>query len=42
MVFWDEMFREVAKEYPDVKTQSFLVDAASMFFVKTPAGSRWW
>ena len=36
MVFWDEMFREVAKEYPDVKTQSFLVDAASMFFVKDP------
>ena len=36
MVFWDEMFREVAKEYPDVTTQSFLVDAASMFFVKDP------
>ena len=36
MVFWDEMFQEVAKEYPDVKTQSFLVDAASMFFVKDP------
>ena len=36
MVFWDEMFHEVAKEYPDVKTQSFLVDAASMFFVKDP------
>lgn len=37
MVFWDEMFQEVAKEYPDVKTQSFLVDAASMFFVKDPS-----
>jgi len=36
MVFWDRVFQEVAKEYPDVKTQSLLVDAASMFFVKDP------
>ncbi|MBQ9920860.1 MAG: tartrate dehydrogenase, partial [Clostridia bacterium] len=37
MVFWDSIFAEVGKEYPDVKTDSLLVDAASMFFVKNPA-----
>ncbi|MEA4920023.1 MAG: tartrate dehydrogenase [Clostridiaceae bacterium] len=36
MVFWDKIFKEVSAEYPEVKTQSFLVDAASMFFVKDP------
>ena len=34
MVFWDQVFEEVGKEYPDVETHSLLVDAASMFFVK--------
>ncbi|MBQ9837887.1 MAG: tartrate dehydrogenase [Oscillospiraceae bacterium] len=37
MVFWDQIFREVGKEYPDVKTNILLVDAASMFMVKDPA-----
>ena len=37
MVFWDQIFSEVGKEYPDVKTYSYLVDAASMFMVKDPA-----
>ena len=36
MVFWDEIFREVGEDYPDVETHSYLVDAASMFFVKDP------
>lgn len=36
MVFWDQIFKEVGEEYPDVKTQSLLVDAASMFMVKDP------
>lgn len=36
MVFWDQIFAEVAKEYPDVVTHSYLVDAASMFMVKDP------
>ena len=36
MVFWDQIFNEVAKEYPDVKTYSYLVDAASMFMIKDP------
>ena len=36
MVFWDQIFAEVAKDYPEVKTYSYLVDAASMFMVKDP------
>lgn len=36
MVFWDEIFAEVGREYPEVETHSLLVDAASMFFVKDP------
>ena len=36
MVFWDQIFAEVAKEYPDVETHSYLVDAAAMFMVKDP------
>ena len=36
MVFWDQIFKEVGKEYPDVKTHSLLVDAAAMFMVKDP------
>lgn len=36
MVFWDQIFREVGKEYPDVETKTLLVDAASMFMVKDP------
>ena len=36
MVFWDQIFKEISWDYPDVKTQSFLVDAASMFMVKDP------
>lgn len=36
MVFWDQIFKEVGKEYPDVITCSYLVDAASMFMIKEP------
>ena len=36
MVFWDQIFGEVAKEFTDVPTHSYLVDAASMFMVKDP------
>ncbi len=36
MVFWDEVFAEVGKEYPEVKTYSYLVDAAAMFMIKQP------
>ncbi|GAB3061118.1 tartrate dehydrogenase [Virgibacillus ainsalahensis] len=36
MVFWDEVFEEVGKDYPDVETYSYLVDAASLYFVAEP------
>ena len=36
MVFWDQIFNEVSKDYPEVKTYSYLVDAASMFMIKDP------
>jgi len=36
MVFWDQIFAEVSKEYPEIETHSYLVDAASMFMVKQP------
>src|SRR5699024_12409784 len=36
MVFWDEVFEEVGKEYPEVETYSYLVDAASLYFVAEP------
>lgn len=37
MVFWDQIFREVSREYPDVETHSYMVDAASMLMIKDPA-----
>jgi tartrate dehydrogenase/decarboxylase/D-malate dehydrogenase len=36
MVFWDEVFRAVATDYPDVQTNSQLVDAACLNFVLRP------
>jgi tartrate dehydrogenase/decarboxylase/D-malate dehydrogenase len=36
MVLWDEVFRAVAKDYPDVQASSLLVDAAAMDFVRRP------
>lgn len=36
MVFWDQIFKEVGRDYPDVETHALLVDAASMFMVKDP------
>jgi len=37
MVLWDRVFQRVASEYPDVATESLLVDAAAMNFVRRPA-----
>ncbi|WP_349305475.1 tartrate dehydrogenase [Bacillus sp. FJAT-50079] len=37
MVFWDQVFEEVSKEYPNVKTSSYLVDAAAMLMIKEPS-----
>src|SRR5437763_3843692 len=36
MVLWDEVFRAVAKDNPDVQSSSLLVDAAAMDFVRKP------
>ncbi len=36
MVLWDHTFAEVAREYPDVETESLLVDAAAVHFVRRP------
>ncbi|MBI4531477.1 MAG: tartrate dehydrogenase [Candidatus Latescibacteria bacterium] len=36
MVFWDEVFRRVAGEFPDIQTESLLVDAACMDFIRRP------
>jgi tartrate dehydrogenase/decarboxylase/D-malate dehydrogenase len=36
MVMWDEAFKAVAAEYPDIKANQLLVDAAAMDFVRKP------
>jgi len=36
MAFWDRVFADVAREYPDVRTESLLVDAACMDLVRRP------
>jgi len=36
MVLWDEVFKDVARNYPDVQTHSLLIDAAAMDFVRRP------
>ncbi len=36
MVFWDAVFSDVAADYPDIETDSNLVDAAAMNFVRRP------
>ncbi|HVJ13078.1 MAG TPA: tartrate dehydrogenase [Burkholderiales bacterium] len=37
MVMWDEIFYEVAKDFPEVKTQRVLVDAMTTVMVLKPA-----
>jgi len=37
MVLWDKVFKEVSKDYPDVKTNSLLIDAACMDFIRKPS-----
>jgi tartrate dehydrogenase/decarboxylase/D-malate dehydrogenase len=36
MVLWDRSFSAVAAEFPDIATESLLVDAAAMNFVRRP------
>jgi tartrate dehydrogenase/decarboxylase/D-malate dehydrogenase len=36
MVLWDEAFKAVARDYPDLEAGSLLIDAAAMDFVRKP------
>jgi tartrate dehydrogenase/decarboxylase/D-malate dehydrogenase len=36
MVLWDRVFESVAREFPDISTESLLVDAAAMNFIRRP------
>jgi tartrate dehydrogenase/decarboxylase/D-malate dehydrogenase len=36
MVLWDEVFKIVARDYPDIEAASLLIDAAAMDFVRKP------
>lgn len=36
MVLWDDVFSAIAKEYPQIETESLLVDRAVMEFVRRP------
>jgi tartrate dehydrogenase/decarboxylase/D-malate dehydrogenase len=37
MVLWDRVFQSVAAGYSDIETESLLVDAAAMNFIRRPA-----
>jgi len=36
MMLWDRVFQEVASHFPDIETESLLVDAAAMNFIRRP------
>src|ERR1700733_7286119 len=36
MPFWDEIFREVSKDFPDVKTDQYHIDILTAHFVRHP------
>src|SRR5438552_6332753 len=36
MVLWDRAFQDIAAQYPQVETESLLVDAAAMNFIRRP------
>lgn len=36
MVLWDRAFAAIAEEYPDISTESLLIDAAAMNFIRRP------
>jgi tartrate dehydrogenase/decarboxylase/D-malate dehydrogenase len=38
MVLWDKIFKEVSANYPDIRTESKLIDAACMDVVRNPRG----
>jgi tartrate dehydrogenase/decarboxylase / D-malate dehydrogenase len=37
VMLWDDVFHEIALEYPEIETRELLVDAAAMFMVRDPA-----
>jgi len=36
MVLWDRAFEDMAAQFPDIETESLLVDAAAMNFIRRP------
>jgi len=38
MVLWDKIFKEVSSRFPEIKTESKLIDAACMDVVRNPKG----
>lgn len=36
MVFWDSVFEEVSRQYPEIETRKALVDAITMWLIKNP------
>jgi tartrate dehydrogenase/decarboxylase/D-malate dehydrogenase len=38
MVLWDRIFKEVSSKFPDIRTESKLIDAACMDVVRNPKG----
>src|SRR5207302_11045777 len=36
MTLWDRIFQDVAAKYPNIETESLLVDAAAMNFIRRP------
>lgn len=38
MVLWDRLFKEVASQFPNIQTESKLIDAACMDVVRNPTG----
>ena len=36
MAFWDRVFTDVARDYPDIRTESLLIDAACMDLIRRP------
>ena len=38
MVLWDRIFKEVSARYPEIRTESKLIDAACMDMVRNPKG----
>jgi tartrate dehydrogenase/decarboxylase/D-malate dehydrogenase len=38
MVLWDRLFKEVASQFPEIQTESKLIDAACMDVVRNPTG----